>query len=91
VTDVTHRYHVGDQVVFHPPPTLPEFAGAYSIERLLPISETGPNYLIKRLKDDHERSASEREITPPLPPTFPKSSRIVRKARDRVVRAKRSR
>jgi hypothetical protein len=55
-------------VVFHPPPSLSHFAGAYVIERLLPISDTGPNYLIKRVKDGHERSASERELAPIAPP-----------------------
>jgi hypothetical protein len=64
VTSITHLYRVGDQVVFHSPPTLPEFAGAYSIERLLPMSDAGPSYLIKRLKDGHVRSVAERELAP---------------------------
>jgi hypothetical protein len=63
MTEVTHRYRQGDRVVFHPPPALPQFAGAYVVERLLPISDTGPNYQIKRVKDEHERAASERELT----------------------------
>ncbi len=62
VTSPTHRYSVGDQVIFHPPPTLPEFAGAYSIERLLPLSGAGPSYLIRRLKDGHVRSVVEQEL-----------------------------
>ena len=49
-------------MVFHPPPTLPEFAGAYLVERLLPISDAGPSYLIKRVKDGHVRSVSEQEL-----------------------------
>jgi hypothetical protein len=47
-----HRYCSGDRVVFHfPAATLPQFAGAFPIERLLPISDDGPNYLIKRVNE----------------------------------------
>lgn len=59
--------------MFHAPPSLPQFAGAYLIERLLPNSADGPTYLIKRAKDGHERVAAKRELAPvsavkPAPP-----------------------
>jgi hypothetical protein len=73
LTDVTHKYRPGDRVVFHPPPTLPNFAGAYVVERLLPISDNGPNYHIKRVKDEYERAASEHELTPATPSEPPKT------------------
>jgi hypothetical protein len=64
MTAAVHRYRLGDRVVFNSPATLPQFAGAYLVERLLPISEAGPSYLIRRLKDGHGRAASEHELTP---------------------------
>lgn len=64
MTNVVHRYQAGERVVFHAPTSLGQFAGAYLIERLLPSSDSGPTYLIKRVKDGHERVAAERELSP---------------------------
>ena len=69
LTDAAHRYRPGDRVIFHAPTSLPQFAGAYVIERLLPNSDDGPHYLIKRVKDGHERVASARELAPVAPAT----------------------
>jgi hypothetical protein len=64
MTDPPHRYRVGDRVIYHAPTSLPQFAGAYLIERLLPNSEDGPHYLIRRVKNGHERVTLERELSP---------------------------
>jgi hypothetical protein len=57
-------------VVFHPSPTLPrELAGSYSVERLLPVSDTGqaPTYQIKSLQDGHMRVVTEHDLSPGIP------------------------
>jgi hypothetical protein len=68
VTGATHRYAVGEHVEFHPPSPIleKEFAGSYSVERLLPLSDTGqvPTYKIKSLKDGHQRIAAEDDLSP---------------------------
>jgi hypothetical protein len=67
VTGARHRYSVGEGVEFHPSPILEkEFAGSYSVERLLPLSDTGqvPTYQIKSLKDGHQRIAAEHDLSP---------------------------
>jgi hypothetical protein len=67
VTGVSHRFGVGEHVVFNPSPMLPRgFAGSYSVERLLPLSDTGdvPTYQIKSLKDGHQRIAAEHDLSP---------------------------
>lgn len=61
---VSYRYRVGDRVLLHLHPSLPQFAGAYLIERQLPVGDAGPAYLVKRTKDGHLRTASERELAP---------------------------
>lgn len=61
---IGYHYRPGDRVLFYPPPALSQFEGTYRIERRLPISADGPNYLIKRMKDGHERAAPERELAP---------------------------
>jgi hypothetical protein len=53
VTGARHRYRVGEQVEFHPPPILEKkIGGSYSVERLLPLSDTGEvrTYQIKSLR-----------------------------------------
>ena len=58
------RYRPGDRVIYHAPTSLPQFAGVYLVDRVLPNSDDGLSYLIKRVKDGHERAASERELAP---------------------------
>jgi hypothetical protein len=67
LTDASHRFRVGERVIFHSAATLPQFSGAYVVERLLPDSGAGLTYHIKRAKDGHTRAASERELTPDTP------------------------
>jgi hypothetical protein len=67
VNEPAHRYRRGDRVIFHSPATLPQFDGPYLVERLLPISDAGPQYQIKSVRDGHERAASEHELAPVMP------------------------
>jgi hypothetical protein len=76
---VSYRYRVGDRVLFHPHPSLSQFAGAYLIERQLPVGDLGPTYLVKRGKDGHLRTVSEGELAPipladPLKPEHKKKA-----------------
>jgi hypothetical protein len=64
LNELAHRYRPGDRVIFHSPATLPQFDGPYLVERLLPVSDAGPQYQIKSIRDGHERAASERELAP---------------------------
>jgi hypothetical protein len=67
VTGASHRYGVGEQVEFHPSPILEKkFGGSYSVERLLPLSDTGevPTYQIRSLRDGHQRIVTEHDLTP---------------------------
>ena len=67
MTGASHRYAIGEHVVFHPSPILEKkFGGFYSVERLLPLSDTGevPTYQIKSLKDGHQRIAAEHDLSP---------------------------
>ena len=67
LNELAHRYRPGDRAIFHSPATLPQFDGPYLVERLLPISDAGPQYQIKSVRDGHERAASERELAPVMP------------------------
>jgi len=80
MTDPAHRYCPGDRVLFHAPLALQEFAGAYVIERALPNSPDGLTYLIKRVKDGHERVAHERELAPVAVPAAGRAQRGTRRA-----------
>jgi hypothetical protein len=80
MTDPAHRYRPGDRVVFHAPLSLREFAGAYVVERSLPNSVDGPTYLIRRVKDGHERVAPERELAPITVPTAGRAHRGTRRS-----------
>jgi hypothetical protein len=79
---VSYRYRVGDRVLFHPHPSLSRFAGAYLIERHLPVGDSGPTYLVKRGKDGHRRTVSEAELAP-IPIADPVQPEHKRKAAPR--------
>jgi hypothetical protein len=67
MTETSHCYRVGEQVVFHPSLIESrELAGTYSVERLLPSSgaDEVPTYRVKSLKDGHERTVAEVDIAP---------------------------
>jgi hypothetical protein len=67
MNETSHRYRVGEQVVFHPSLIdSRELAGTYSVEQLLPLSgvDDVPTYRIKSLKDGHERTEAELDLAP---------------------------
>jgi hypothetical protein len=67
VTGARHRYSVGEGVEFHPSPILEKkFGGFHSVERLLPLSDTGevPTYQIRSLRDGHQRIVAEHDLSP---------------------------
>ena len=80
MTEPPHRYRAGDRGVFHAPLSLRVFAGAYEVERPLPNSVDGPTYLIRRVRDGHERVAYERELAPVTAPTMGRAWRGTRRS-----------
>jgi hypothetical protein len=78
MTNPPHRYRQGDQVIFHAPLALQEFAGAYVVEKALPISADGLTYLIE--KDGHERVVPERELAPVAVPAAGRAQRGTRRS-----------
>ena len=84
MTEPPHRYRPGDRVIFHAPASLSQFVGAYVIERPLPNSVDGPTYLIRRVRDGHERVAYERELAPITAPAVGRARRGTRRSTRRL-------
>jgi hypothetical protein len=55
-----HRYVVGQAIVYTPESAIgPAYAGLYVVARLLPEEGHAPRYLIRSVRDGHQRAVSE--------------------------------
>lgn len=66
---MTHKFHVGQSVTLIPgrqDGNTP--AGAYTIQRLLPLEGRMAQYRVKNSRDGHERVVQEAQLTAPNSP-----------------------
>jgi len=63
-TKLTHKFHIGQSVHLTPgrqDANIP--AGAYTVQRLLPLDGRMAQYRVKNTRDGHERVVQEAQLT----------------------------
>jgi hypothetical protein len=66
VSDIIHRFKVGQSVEIQPSKLRPAAQGIYSITRLLPCDANDPQYCVKSDAEKHERIVPERDLLEPV-------------------------
>jgi hypothetical protein len=65
MSDVIHRFKVGQTVAMQPSKQFSAAPGLYSITRLMPRDSNEPQYCVKSQEEKHERVVPERELLEP--------------------------
>jgi hypothetical protein len=63
VTDLLHKFKIGQIVDLIPTTFRSAAKGSYEIVRLVPVGATDPQYRIKSKSEVHERVVSEGDLT----------------------------
>ena len=63
MTDLLHKFKIGQIVDLIPTTFRSAAKGSYEIVRLVPVSATDPQYRIKSKSEVHERVVSEGDLT----------------------------
>lgn len=66
MSDIVHRFKVGQSVEIQPSKLRPAAQGIYSITRLLPCDADDPQYCVKSEDEKHERIVPERDLLEPV-------------------------
>jgi hypothetical protein len=67
MTDVMHKFKIGQSVDLIPATFRSAATGSYEVMRLMPVNASEPQYLIKSQSEAFERVVSEGDLTLSLP------------------------